>query len=659
MSGLDHPEQVGTAKDTVFLSYSRDDQPLARKVLDLLQDAGISVWWDAMLEGGARYHTVTEDKLETADAVVVLWSKVSAVSHWVHDEATRGRDRGALVPVSIDGTEPPLGFRQFQWITLPADADWTADTPEIERLIKAVKLKQDGERSALAGPAGTEPSGTGTIAAPAKTSPVISRRAAILGGAALAVGAGGVAAWSGGLFTGGATDIKLAVMPFSVMGEPGEGSYLLEGFAAEIRSQLARNPLLHVAAKTSSNAFRDTGDTAGAISGKLNVNYLLTGDIRREGDTLAGGAELIDGNTDRVLREFEIKGPIDSVFAIQSQIAAGIVTLLSGADDRSTADGLSGGTQNVAAYDAFLRGQELYDSGTDEASDRAALAKFNEAIRLDPDYAAAHAKRGRTLALIQNLYGAPRERDGAMNAAAEAARRAIAIAPDFADGYAVLGFIFATGKLDVAGALTPWKQAYELGKGDADILSRYAIFRSRIGDDSEAKAAIALAESLDPLNARVFRYAGNIAYNSREPGAAIPEYEKAYGLNEGLSSYHNLVGWARLTLGDLASAKTNFEAETRYVFKKTGLAIVEDKLGNRAEAERHFAELRERQGDKSNYQYAQVHAQWGNEAEALAALEAAWAARDAGLVQIYRDPMLDPLRGTEGYQRAVGRMGFE
>ncbi len=654
MSGLDHPEQEGTATDTVFLSYSRDDQPLARKVFDLLQDAGISVWWDAMLEGGARYHTVTEDKLETADAVVVLWSKISSVSHWVHDEATRGRDRGAMVPVSIDGTEPPLGFRQFQWITLPSDANWTADTPEIEGLIKAVKLKRDS-----ACPAITESSGAGATAAQAKTSPVISRRAAIFTGAALAVGAGGFTARNAGLFASAETDIKLAVMPFNVMGGPGEDSYLLEDFAAGIRSQLARNPLLHVAAKTSSNAFRDKGDTAGVISGKLKVNYLLTGDIRRAGNTLTGGAELIDGNTDRVLREFEIKGPIDSVFTIQSQIAAGIVTLLAGADDRSTGGEVSGGTQNVAAYDAFLRGQELYDSGTDEASDRAALTKFNEAIRLDPDYAAAHAKRGRSLALTQNLYGAPRERDSAMNAAAEAARRAIAIAPDFADGYAVLGFVFATGKLDMAGALKPWKQAYELGKGDADILSRYAIFRSRIGDDSEAKDAIALAESLDPLNARVFRYAGDIAYNSREPGMAILEYEKAYGLNEGLSSYHNLVGWARLTMGDLVSAKSNFEAETRYVFKKTGLAIVEDKLGNRAFAERHFAELKEHQGDKSNYQYAQVHAQWGNEAEALSALAAAWAARDAGLAQIYKDPMLDPLRGTEGYQRAVARMGFE
>ncbi|MEM7664871.1 MAG: TIR domain-containing protein [Pseudomonadota bacterium] len=655
MSGLDQPTKSDASKDTVFLSYSRDDQPLARKVLDLLQAAGISVWWDAMLEGGVRFHEVTEDKLENADAVVVLWSKISVASHWVHDEATRGRDRGALVPVSIDGTEPPLGFRQFQWITLPAGGDWNSDTPEIRRLISAVEGKRYGSGAAPTAPM----SQVGTTASLPSTSPVISRRTAIVGGAALAVGAGGLTAWNAGMFSASSMNNKLAVMPFRVLGDPGEGAYFLEGFAAEIRSQLARNPLLHVAAKTSSNALRDSGETAGEICGKLSVEYLLTGDIRREDNALVGGAELIEGDTDRVLREFPINGPVDSIFAIQSQIAAGIVGLLAGADDRSSTGDQSGGTQNVAAYDALLRGQELYDSGVNEASDRAALAKFDEAIRLDPDYAAAHARRGRTLTLIHNLYGDPSDRETNLGKAVEAARRAIAIAPDYADGHAVLGFIFASGDLDMKSARGPYAKSYDLGKGDADILSRYAIFRSRIGDTNGAVAAIGAAEALDPLNARVFRFAGNIAYHSGQYGAAIAQFEKALSLQAGLSSYHYLVGLAQMARGDLAGAKTSFETETRFVWQKTGLAIVEDKLGNRAAAEGHFAELQERQGDKSHYQYLQVHAQWGNEAEALEALDTGWNARDAGLAQLYRDPLLDPVRGTDGYRQIVARMGFE
>lgn len=657
MSGLDQPVTLGAQRDTVFLSYSREDQPHARKVLDLLAAAGISVWWDAMLEGGERYNSVTEQKLETADAVVVLWSRVSVASHWVHDEATRGRDRGTLIPVSIDGVEPPLGFRQFHWISLPPDADWTIQTPEIKRLVSAITAKRSGADAAQS-PWAQRPAVADTTTAEAAPTAKFSRRAAIIAGAALAAGAGGLTAWNAGLLSGGSTDIKLAVMPFDVVGESGEAAYFLDGFAAEIRSQLARNPLLHVAAKTSSDALRESGETASAICGRLDVDYLLTGEIRRNGDALAGGAELVEGGTDRVLREFEISGPVESIFAIQSQIASGIVTLLAGVDERSATSQLSGGTSSVAAYDAFLRGQALYDAGIDEASDRAALAKFEEAIRLDPDYAAAHAKRGRTLALIQSLYGAPQERDSALNAAAAAAQRATAIAPDFADGYAALGFILASGKLDMRGARAPWERAYTLGKGDSDLLSRYAIFRSRIGDDSGAIAAISTAQAIDPLNARVFRFSGEIAYLSGQYSSAIAQFEKGFRLQAGFSSYNYVVGLAQLAKGDLAGAKTSFEAETRSVFRQTGLAIVEEKLGNTAVAQKHLTELKESQGDKSNYQYAQVHAQWGDEAAALAALASAWQARDAGLAQLYRDPLLEPVRATDGYRKAVAALGF-
>jgi hypothetical protein len=101
---------------TVFVSYSRTDQKAALPIVRALEQAGYSVWWDGMLEGGERYLNTTEAALENAKAVVVLWSAKSVTSHWVQDEAMRGRDRGCLVPLSIDGAMPPLGFRQFQVI---------------------------------------------------------------------------------------------------------------------------------------------------------------------------------------------------------------------------------------------------------------------------------------------------------------------------------------------------------------------------------------------------------------------------------------------------------------------------------------------------------------------------------------------------------------
>lgn len=103
---------------SVFLSYGRDDTDRARPLAAALEKAGHSVWWDLNVRSGAQFSKVIEEALKAADAVVVLWSIHSVDSPWVRDEAAAGRDSGRLVPVTLDGTEPPLGFRQFQTIDL-------------------------------------------------------------------------------------------------------------------------------------------------------------------------------------------------------------------------------------------------------------------------------------------------------------------------------------------------------------------------------------------------------------------------------------------------------------------------------------------------------------------------------------------------------------
>jgi len=103
---------------SVFLSYDHQDEERAAPIISLLKDAGHEAWWDRHIRGGAQYSKEIEQALDQADAVVVLWSKSSVDSAWVRDEAAVGRDRGKLVPVSLDSVKPPIGFRQFQTIDL-------------------------------------------------------------------------------------------------------------------------------------------------------------------------------------------------------------------------------------------------------------------------------------------------------------------------------------------------------------------------------------------------------------------------------------------------------------------------------------------------------------------------------------------------------------
>src|SRR5574338_471809 len=134
----DLPESA--AKTALFLSYARADETFARKLAAALEQAGHTVWWDALIEGGAAYSRSISEALDTADAVIVLWSKRSVESDWVRDEAAQGRQRHRLVPLSLDGTMPPLGFRQYQVIDL---SRWHGRSPSpeivaIERAIAAV-----------------------------------------------------------------------------------------------------------------------------------------------------------------------------------------------------------------------------------------------------------------------------------------------------------------------------------------------------------------------------------------------------------------------------------------------------------------------------------------------------------------------------------------
>ncbi|HEV2078980.1 MAG TPA: TIR domain-containing protein [Allosphingosinicella sp.] len=125
---------------SVFLSYSREDAAKAEAIAMALERRGHSVWWDRRLQGGSRFSHEIEEALKGSDSVLVLWSHSSVKSAWVQDEASEGRDSGRLVPVLIDETKPPLGFRQYQAIDLCGWKGRESD-PAVEQVHYAITAK--------------------------------------------------------------------------------------------------------------------------------------------------------------------------------------------------------------------------------------------------------------------------------------------------------------------------------------------------------------------------------------------------------------------------------------------------------------------------------------------------------------------------------------
>ncbi|RVQ66950.1 TIR domain-containing protein [Croceicoccus ponticola] len=125
----------------IFISYSREDRPIARLFADALGDEGFDVWWDAALHSGETFDEVIERNLRAAKAVVVLWSPRSVASRWVRAEATLADRRGRLAPAIIEACDRPIIFELTHtaelshWAGDRNDNTWGQFVADLKRLV--------------------------------------------------------------------------------------------------------------------------------------------------------------------------------------------------------------------------------------------------------------------------------------------------------------------------------------------------------------------------------------------------------------------------------------------------------------------------------------------------------------------------------------------
>jgi TolB-like protein/Tfp pilus assembly protein PilF len=628
-------------EDYVFISYARPDEKIARTIIRIIRNAGFRVWWDGLIPSGERFSARISQELEQAKAVVVLWSASSGKSNWVQDEAAFARDRQRLVPISIDGSEPPLGFRQIQCVDV-SKGRLRSNNPAVHSALQTIADMMDQPLLDL--PA--EHLGIG-------------RRSVLVAGAAAGVAAVGFGGWRL-LRSGQAEANTIAILPFDNLSGDATKEYLSNGLAAELRSTLSRNPLLKVVGQASSNEFRDGKESGKTIARKLRVANLVDGNVLAANGTVRIWVELIDGDSgfSRWSNKFEL--PMNNILEVQDEIAtavgAALAVRLSTKGEESPIR--TGGTKNVAAFDAYLRGKDLFDSQRDEDSDRGALEQFTEAVKLDPNYAAARAARSRALAVIANAYAQAKERRPLYEEAVEEARHAIASANLFADAYAALGYALFYGKLDIISADGPYEKANQLGSGRADVLGLCAIYRARRRQFDRAFPAIERAASLDPLNPTVFKNRGRIKFAAGDYAAAIEAARRAIELNPTIGGAHGDIGNALLLQGHTREASAEFAKEKVGLLSIPGRAIVAVREGNQVAAQKAYDELVQSEGDNGLYQQAQILAQWNKVPEALNALEKALEEQDSGLVYLLSDPFLRPLEKELRFISLLKRVHF-
>ncbi|HEY2009587.1 MAG TPA: winged helix-turn-helix domain-containing protein [Rhizomicrobium sp.] len=487
----------------------------------------------------------------------------------------------------------------------------------------------------------------------------IGRRPVILGCAVVA-GIGAIAAaWRAGLFGASrALANSVAVLPFANVGGSPAQDYFADGLSAEVRAALARNTLLRVVGQVSSNAFKSSSEDAETIARKLGVAFLLDGNVRLAANHVRVSAELIQGESgfSRWAQTFD--RAIDDIFAVQSEIADAVAAALTREVAVTTPVTQAGGTTNVAAFDAYLRGRADFALAAGPDTDHSALAHFEGAIAYDPKFGAAYAARSRTLVAIANQQAAGGERQLLYDQAIAAAKQSIVLAPDLAAAHSALAFALVSGRLDFRGARTPYERSYALGRGDPDVLGRYALYCAQTGRLRDAEAAIRQARDLDPLNPRTYFDIGYIQFFARHFGDAISSLDRVLALSPQMANVNGYRGYCFLLMGKLDDAERAFQKETSPITRLPGLAMVAKRRGNEVGSREGFARLVAELGTNGLYQQAEVLAQWGDDKAAVAALNLARTNHDPGLFMAGEDPLLDGIRANSDFLRLLKELGL-
>jgi TolB-like protein/Tfp pilus assembly protein PilF len=406
---------------------------------------------------------------------------------------------------------------------------------------------------------------TGVTTAP-PTSQVARRvpLAAITLALGFLVGLGVLFAWRRSHATGeeGTGPKRLAVLPFENLGDSAE-AYFADGMTDEVRGKLSQVSGMAVIARASSNEYRKTTKAPQQIARELGADYLLTATVRWE--KASGGPSRVRVSPELIRVEpgaaptTKWQQPFDAsltdVFQVQADIATKVAAALNLALGDSVRHELSARpTENLAAYDAYLKGEAASQgmSVPDPASLRRAIGFYRQAVGLDPSFVPAWAEISRAYGMLYS-NGTPTPELAAQ--ARDAANRAQALGPDRPEGQVALGDYYRFVTVDNRQALVAYKAGLKLAPTNVDLLVGAALAEQSLGRWEAALAHLERAAQLDPRSVATARRLGLSLIRLRRYPEALAAAERGVRLSPtGLDLRQNLV-MVHLAQGDLEGAR--------------------------------------------------------------------------------------------------------
>jgi adenylate cyclase len=349
---------------------------------------------------------------------------------------------------------------------------------------------------------------------------------------------------------------SIAVLPFQNMSGDPEQDYFADGMVDEIITGLSRIKWLSVVSRNSSYIYKNKPVAIKEVAEKLGVRYVLEGGVRKSGNRVRITAQLIDAETDAHLWAEQYDRSLEDVFALQDEITMCVVGAIEPSVRKAEIDRIKRRRpETFTAYDLLLRSQQFVFAGM-PAEAAKAITLLEEALKLEPDYSAAHAYLSWC---FHSRFGRGGLREEDRLAAVGHAREAIALGNDDATALAIAALVLAYDGHEISTALKTFDRALELSNSNVFALCWNAAILAWIGESDLAIERALRALRLGPFDSLIWRayHALSIAYfHSQRYGDAADAARNVIAANSAYSIPRAILAAALVRLERLDEAKT-------------------------------------------------------------------------------------------------------
>jgi eukaryotic-like serine/threonine-protein kinase len=448
---------------------------------------------------------------------------------------------------------------------------------------------------------------------------------------------------------------SIAVLPFENLSSEPDNAYFADGIQEEILTRLAKIADLKVISRTSTQRFKSAPKNLLEIAKQLGVAHILEGTVQKMSDQVRVNVQLINAQNDSHLWADKYDRKLTDIFAVESEIAGKIAdslkVKLSGAEQKALQ---AYPTESSEAHQLYLRGRYVMEKRTPADLNRAA-EYFNQAIALDPNYAAAYAGLADCYVLLPQWKLGPVAEY--LSKARAAANKALQIDSNLADAHASLGMVAFGEKLDLREAKREFERAIQLNPNYA--LAHYCLAYSvllALGNHDQAIKELKRAIELDPVSSVINTNLGYAYILARLYPEAIGQLRKTIELNPDFAYAHAILGEALELSGQLDDAFMEYEKSYNAGHDFRGLmmmARVHGLKGDRAKALQLFEQAKQLNSpDIWAFGCAMVYLGLGDRNEALNWLEQSYQQKEfINVSTIKHDPLFDPLHGDPRFEK--------